>query len=313
MSIDTILSASEKQMRRQQLFDLLGDLPDIKEKPAGKTLFIEEKDTYILEKLVLDLNGIEHVPAFFVKPKGKAGKLPVILFNHSHGGYYYMGKNELLRNDHPYLCSPCYAQQLTDLGFCALCIDHWGFGERQGRKESEIFKEMLWKGQVMWGMMVYDSIRAIDYLMTRPDVDTERLGTLGISMGSNMSWWIAALDERIKFCVDICCLTEFHKFLESRCLDEHSFYYYVPKLLKYFTTAQINALIAPRPHLSLAGNFDRLTPAAGLDIVDEELKKVYEAEGAKDNWKLLRYNTGHFETAAMRYEIVTFLKKWLQP
>ena len=74
---------------------------------------------------------------------------------------------------------------------------------------------------------------------------------------------------------------------------------------------RINALIAPRPHLSLAGNYDRLTPPAGLDRIDAELSQVYAAEGAPEAWKLLRYEIAHFETAAMRAEIVSFLERWL--
>jgi cephalosporin-C deacetylase-like acetyl esterase len=58
-------------------------------------------------------------------------------------------------------------------------------------------------------MMVYDNIRAIDYLATRPEVNAARIATLGLSMGSTMAWWTAALDERVKVCVDICCLTDF--------------------------------------------------------------------------------------------------------
>lgn len=311
MNTDEYDHTSLKKQQREKLLSLLGDLPEIAEKPKAHLIGVEETEAYMLEKLILDLNGIEPVPAYFVKPKEHTEKLPVILFNHSHGGFYDMGKNELIRNEHPYLVSPCYAQQLTQLGYSALCIDAWGFGERHGRSESEIFKEMLWKGQVMWGMMVYDSIRAVDYLHTRPDVDTDRIGTLGISMGSTMAWWVAALDERIKVCIDLCCLTDFQALIASRGLDQHSVYYYVPKLLKYMTTAQINALISPRPHLSLAGIYDSLTPPSGLDIIDRELGETYEKEGAKDAWKLLRYNTGHYETAAMRSEIISFLKKWM--
>ena len=170
---------------------------------------------------------------------------------------------------------------------------------------------MLWTGRVMWGMMVYDSLRAIDYLVSRADVDSNRLGTIGISMGSTMAWWVAALDTRIKVCIDICCLTDFQALIESRGLDGHGIYYYVPGLLKHFATAQIIALIAPRAHLSLAGNYDRLTPPAGLDRIDRELRRVYEAEGCADRWKLLRYETGHFETAAMRAEILDFIERWL--
>src|SRR5664279_4666474 len=109
-------------------------------------------------------------------------------------------------------------------------------------------------------MMVFDSLRALDYLAGRDDVDPARLATLGMSMGSTMSWWVAALDERVRACVDLCCLTDYQALIETQGLDEHGIYYYVPRLLQHFSAAAINALIAPRPHLSLAGMFDRLTP-----------------------------------------------------
>ena len=130
-------------------------------------------------------------------------------------------------------------------------------------------------------------------------------------MGSTMAWWTAALDERIKVTIDICCLTDFHALIDSQDLDGHGVYYYVPDLLNYFTTAQINALIAPRAHLTLAGNYDALTPPAGLDRIDAELKQVYAAENAADAWELARYNIGHFETADMRARIVDYLARWL--
>jgi dienelactone hydrolase len=295
---------------RQQLYNLLGDLPDPFPTVSATKLAEEERDSYVLEILVLELNGIESVPAYFVRPSTQNGPLPTILYNHAHGLNYALGKDELLVGRIELQDVP-YARDLTRTGYAALCFDAWGFGERQGRTESEIFKHMLWSGQVMWGMMVYDSLRALDYLLSRPDVDADRLGTLGLSMGSTMAWWVAALDTRIKACVDICCLTDFQALIDTRGLDGHGLYYYVPGLLKHFTTAQINALIAPRPHLSLAGNFDPLTPPAGLDRIDAELRKVYEALGASDAWKLARYETGHFETAAMRAEILSFLHQWL--
>jgi hypothetical protein len=88
-------------------------------------------------------------------------------------------------------------------------------------------------------------------------------------------------------------------------------YYYVPSLVKHFTTAQINALIAPRAHLSLAGTYDPLTPPAGLDRIDRELKAVYKKAGNAAAWQLIRSESGHLETAAMRVSIMEFLKKWL--
>ena len=311
--------------RRELLYSLLGDLPPRSRPVSAELVGVEEREWYLLEKLLLDLNGVEQVPAYFVRPKESAAaqvaagapslpaqkrRWPVVLFNHSHGGRYELGKDELIQGN-TYLARPPYAEELAKAGIAALAIDAWNFGERRGRTELELFKEMLWRGQVLWGMMVYDTLKAIDYLHTRDDVDTERIATLGMSMGSTMSWWTAALDTRIKVCIDICCLTDFDALIAARGLDGHGIYYYVPSLLKHFTTGEINALIAPRPHLSLAGNYDRLTPAAGLDRIDGYLKEVYAACGRPEAWKMLRFGVGHVETQAMRKAAMDFLTRWL--
>ena len=300
------LAAQTPAAWRRELYSLLGDLPPRDRRISAKTVSIEERPSYTVEKLVLDLNGAEPVPAYFVKPKGQRAKAPSVLYNHAHGGDYPLGKRELL-DGRKELSTPPYAEFLTGLGMSALCIDTWIFGERATRIELDAFKETLWKGQVLWGMMVYDSLRALDYLVTRPEVDPSRVATLGLSMGSTMAWWTAALDERIKVCVDICCLTDYQALIEAKGLKGHGVYYYVPALLKHFTTSEINALIVPRHHLSLDGNLDALTPAAGLDRIDAELKKAYAASGHPERWKLLRYNSGHQETPDMRKEIHAFL------
>ena len=300
----------DTESRRAELYALLGDLPARDRPLSVETVAVEEREEYVLEKLVLDLNGIEPVPAFFVRPLEVTAPLPALLYCHWHGGQYDRGKIELLAGNGG-LQQPPYALEMVRRGGCALAIDHWAFGERRGRTESEIFKHMLWHGQVMWGMMVYDSLRATDYLCSRPEVDPARLATLGISMGSTMAWWAAALDPRLKVCVDICCLTDFQDLIACRGLDGHGIYYYVPRLLQHFTTAEINALIAPRPHLSLAGIYDYLTPVRGLDRIDAELQAVYAAAGAPEAWQLCRYPCGHMETAAGRAEILAWLDKWL--
>ncbi len=302
MSMARTTESSTTKNRRQELCGLLGRLPPRHRKVSARTVSTEDRGSYTLEKLVLDLNGEEPVPAYFASPKGARGKLPTILFNHSHGGGYTIGKAEFIEG-REYMGKPPYAEFLTSLGYNALCIDAWIFGERSGRTELDFFKEKLWQGRTVWGMMVYDSLKAVDYLHTRPDVDTDRLGTVGMSMGSSSAQWVAALDPRLKVAVDICCLTDWHTLVEVGGLKGHGIYYYVPDLLNHFTTAQLNALIAPRAHLSLAGNLDPLTPVAGLDKVDAELKQVYAAAGKPEHWKLLRYDVGHQETPEMREQI----------
>ena len=296
--------------RRAELYGLLGALPDRRRPIRGTKREETERDGYVLETWDLDLNGLENVPAYLARPRTVAGRAPAVLFNHSHGGGYTIGKLEFV-NGRSYLQPTPYAKVLTDLGYVALCIDHCVFGERSHTSESDTFKAMLWRGQVLWGMMVYDSLRALDFLLERADVDAGRIATLGMSMGSTMAWWMGALDTRVKVTVDINCLTDFHTLLARKALSLHGLYYFVPGLLNAFTTAQINALIAPRAHLGLAGLRDALTPVEGLDIIDRELQQAYAAARHPERWKLLRYDVEHQETAEGRQEIIAFLQRFL--
>ena len=109
-----------------------------------------------------------------------------------------------------------------------------------------------------------------------------------MSMGSTMSWWVAALDERIRVCADICCLTDYDALIADHGVGRHGFYYYVPGLLKHFSSSDINALIAPRHRLATVGKYDRQMQA-------------------EDAFRVLRYPVGHRETAEMRQDILAFL------
>ena len=302
---------SEHGRDRRFLYSLLGDLPEREAPISAEVVRCEELEYGELERLVLDLNGEESVPALFLKPKKGVARAPAILYHHAHGGDWALGKEELLRGRNE-LQDPPYGEVLCRRGFAVLAIDQWNFGERSGRSESALFKESLWKGKVLWGMMIYDALRALDYLETRSEIQARSIGTLGMSMGSTLAWWIAAFDERIAAVADICCMTDFHALIESGGLDQHGLYYYVPGLLKEFTTARIQGLICPRPHLSVVGTKDPLTPSAGLDTIDRQMKQRYGSESVSENWRLSRYPVGHRETCAMREEVIEFLTKHLK-
>lgn len=301
---------------RKELYGMLGRLPERNAPVFCRVVDVEEREHYVLEKLILtvrpadpDAPCCEPMPAYFTRPKGM-DFYPTVLFSHSHGGQYQMGKDELL-DSCSYMYKPGYAEALAKRGIAALAIDHWCFGERSGRAEGNCFKQMLWDGEVMWGRMVYDSLKALDYLCSRDDVDNSRIAALGMSMGSTMSWWVAALDERIKVCVDIHCLTDYDALVQEDGLNRHGFYYFVPGLRRKFTAAQINSLIAPRAHLSTVGLHDALTPQKGVDRIEKELKDVYAQMNASGNLSILRYPVGHRETAEARADILAFLDKHL--
>lgn len=295
--------------RRAQLLELLGDLPD-EEPITAKVLKVEERDGYLLETLLLDLNGIEPVPAYVAKPNEGSGPFPLVVFNHSHGGNYGNGRKEMIVSN-SYLQEVSFAKELTGMGCAVCCIDMWGFNERSGKTESELVKEMLWTGRVMWGMMLYDNRRFLDYMCGRRDIDASRIGTIGMSMGGLMAWWMAALDERIRVTIDICGQVDAGTLIAKRGLDHHGFYSYVPGLLKHFTTLDIQKLIIPRPRMSLVGRDDRLCPIEGAELLAVGLHKAYEAAGSPEHWQPVLCGGGHRETAEMRAAWQPFLKKHL--
>lgn len=300
---------------REELYSLLGILPPRQAPLSYELIFAEEREDYWLEKWIFQVNEAgealfnEPVPAYFARPKKAAeGPLPAVLFCHSHGGQYDLGKEELLKGNH-YMYEIPYAKDLVKAGFAVLSFDAWGFGERHTRSESEIFKDMLWQGEVLWGHMVYDGLRAFDFLSSRPEVDPQRIATLGMSMGSTLAWWLFALEERIKACADLCCITDIDTLAERGGFDLHGLYYYVPGLRRHFSTSDILALGAPRPHLSCVGLLDPLTPAEGVDRIEEELSRIYR-ENSASAFEIRRYPVAHQETNEMRRDVLAFLKRW---
>jgi dienelactone hydrolase len=163
-------------------------------------------------------------------------------------------------------------------------------------------------------MFVRDDQVALDYLCTRPEVDTKRIGATGISMGSTRSWWLAAVDERIACAVGVACLTRYQNLLAHGQLRQHGVYYYVNGLLKHFDSEGVIALIAPRPFLALTGELDAGSPADGIRTIEEQVGKVYAALGAKERFRSVLYqDTGHVYTPAMRKELLAWLGRWLGP
>ena len=96
-------------------------------------------------------------------------------------------------------------------------------------------KRLLWDGATLWGMRVADTLGAFDWLAREPRHARLPVITLGMSMGSTMAWWAAALEPRIAACVNLCCLAEFDALVAAGADDLHGEYYFVPGLRKHFT------------------------------------------------------------------------------
>ena len=305
--------ATYQEQRRRELWGLLGDLP-VKHAPGpARVRKVEQGDGYTLEHLELDLNGVEPVPALLLLPNQRPRPAPGLLYIHAHGGTYDLGKEELFKGRE---VLRAYAPVCVAKGLVTLAIDSWCFSERKHEKDGhtgewDTFKLMLWRGQVLWGMMMWDEVQAVSYLASRPEVDPKRIGALGLSMGATKAWWLAALDPRVRLCIDLCCLTDFEELIKIKNLRDHGIYYYVPSLLKHFQTHQINELIVPRPRLSLNGRRDRLTPPAGVERVRNHLLPLYKQHGNAEDCRIELFDCGHEETPAIRQLVLEWLDKYL--
>lgn len=291
--------------QRARLWTLLGGLPVPPVQPLGELVGRELRTDYELERWRLHLAADGAAPALLACPRARRWR-GMVVYHHAHGHRPDLGKDELTEG-RPMLIAPPYADALSRLGFAALAIDHRGFGERASPSERVLVKRGLWEGVPLWGHRVADAIAASAWLIWRAGTADMPLVSMGWSMGSALAWWSAALDPRVDAVVEACGLAEFDALLAGDALDLHAEYFFVPGLLREFTAAAINALILPRPHLSIVGRDDPLTPPAGVAAIDVSMRDAASHAGAPGAWRQSVHATGHQETPAMRDEILAFL------
>ena len=287
---------------RSRLTALLGSFPPRPKVPTVRTLSREDREDHILERFVFD-NGVgAEVPGVLLLPKQTSGPGPAILYCHWHGGQYDVGKEELFRtNATPVPAGPALVRQ----GYVVLAIDACCFGERNGRGpggpgekggagEMTASKFNLWVGRTLWGMMVRDDLMALDYLCARPEVDANRVGVTGISMGATRTWWIMGLDDRPKAGVAVCCLTRYRDLIASEGLKEHGIYYFVPGLLNHFDTEAVVALAAPRALLFQSGEADGGSPVSGIRTIEAKAGEAWPLYGRGSEFQSIIYpGVGH--------------------
>src|SRR5690606_19448411 len=187
--------------------------------------------------------------------------------------------------------------------------------EMQTRADQELsqFKINLWFGRSLWGMQLRDEQIALDYLMTRPEIDATRIGIEGMSMGSTRAWWLAAMDERVKAVVGVACFTRYKELIGQRELRAHGIYYFVPGMLKHFDTEAVMGLIAPRPFLVLTGDRDRGSPLDGMRILERKLNEVYALYKEESKFRSIIYpDTGHVFTDEMKVEMLRWFDQHLK-
>lgn len=274
---------SNRKAVRDTLIKLMGTLPPRDKTPQVQVEPRQDRGNYFEERFTFKNGAGATVTGVVLIPKGNLKRYPAIYYCHWHGGNYDLGKRELFTTHHT---PQIPADALTQMGFLVVAIDAYCFGERSGQgpggpdekggaEELSTSKRELWLGRSMWSMIVRDDQLAIDYLFSRPDVDVSRVAVTGISMGATRTWWLMALDERLKTGVAVGCMTRYEDLIAAQQLKAHGIYYFVPGMLNHFDTEAIISLAAPRPMLFMTGDEDSGSPVEGIHRIEKTVKRAY--------------------------------------
>lgn len=312
---------------RQTLVKLLGGFP--KERCPLEPQVLEVKDLtirsdndelvpYRRETITFQSRENLKVFGYFLKPISDSEKLPVVIClpGHGRGVDDIVGINEdgsLRERWGGYQRD--FALQCVANGFAALAIEQLGFGHRREEKARRqgasvsscqpLAGSALLLGETMVAWRVWDVMRAIDYLQTRTDVDSQLIAVMGISGGGKISLFSAALDTRIKVAVISGYFNTFRSsiFSISHCIDN-----YIPGILKYAEMPDIAGLIAPRPIHIEHGTRDPIFPVEATKEAFKQLEKIYGVFNAADRVSLYIFEGEHEFNGK---EAFPFLKRWL--
>lgn len=239
----------------------------------SRVVALHDRGDYTVENIVFESRPGFPVTANLYRSKtAAAGKRPAILCPIGH--YLSAGKT------HADVQARCI--KLARMGFVVLIYDAIGHGERMapGNIHHEAGYALLPLGQTVAGWMVWDSMRAIDYLLTLSDVDPARIGVTGNSGGGLNTLFTAALDKRVAAAVVVGYTFEFRNWLKyagAHCTCTH-----LPGLFRGMEWFEIAGLIAPRALMMLQGDHDNIFPISGARRAGHNAEVVYSLLGQAD-------------------------------
>jgi len=285
--------AEVRNKLKRALGDFMHERTDLNTKILDK---IERKD-YVIEKIVFESLPKLYVTGNLYIPKNGDFPAPAILRVHGH--WYYAKKSGHVQ-------ASCIG--LVKRGYVVLAIDTFGYGERSPQG-SHINGAWLYSvGLTLQGLILWDNIRALDYLITREEVDPKRIGVTGASGGGNQTMYLAAIDERVKVAVPVVSAEVFEdQVVSGRCICEC-----IPGMLKFANVPDVLALIAPRPLLLINGIKDRGFTILRARKAFLKIKEIYRALGFEERVDLVEVYSGHGYYREMREAMYSWFDKWLK-
>jgi dienelactone hydrolase len=289
--------------RREKWQEMLGLSPLPPRTPLKATVTgVLERGDYVVEKVHFQCLPGAYVIGNLYRPAKVTERLPAVLYlcGHSKG-----------KVNAPYQANPRWFGQH---GYVALVLDPIQLGESQGFHHGT-YRDERWdwpsRGYTPAGAEVWNAMRALDYLETRPDVDADRMGVTGLSGGGVISWCLGAADERVKVVVPVCQSGSIEHVVTDRATDGHcdcAFW------INYYRWCwpDIGALIAPRSLLIASGSEDLLWRPYGYRDVANRIRHQYAALGADRHFDLVEDLTPHGYTPKLRQAIFTWFNTHLK-
>lgn len=294
---------------RARILALIGGLPDYHGPLNARVTKTTKREGFSIDHVLF-----ESLPSYFVTANlyrpDTAGKHPAILMSMGH---WDSGK----------AAGQLLSSNLARKGFVVLAYDPVGQGERQQAYDARFGRSLIGgpteqhfsngaaailMGQSVARYFIHDGMRAIDYLVSRPEVDAERIGATGCSGGGTQTTYIAALDPRVKVAAVACYMNSFRTLFAGSIGDSEQS---VPGFLESgLDQTDYVELFAPKPWLMTSTEGDFFTPA-GARQVFEEAQAWYNMRGADDRIKWVVGPGGHGTPVVVREAIYDWMIRWL--
>jgi cephalosporin-C deacetylase-like acetyl esterase len=313
---------------RQEYFYMLGLWPLPEKTPLHATITgTLEKDGVIIEKLHFQSKPGLYVSGNLYRPKndlaaGLARRSPAILYVCGHSGRGRDG-NKTSFQDHGmwfasngYICLIIDTLQLGEIPG----IHHGTYGRpynhfrAYGIKDKDVVENRWWwqaRGYTPAGVECWNGIRGIDYLVSRPDVDPERIGVTGISGGGAATIWISAADERVKCAVPVSGMSDLESYVKNKIINHHCDCMLMINTYGWEWTT-IAALIAPRPMLFCNSDHDTIFPMDGNNRIAARLRQLYKMYDKPELFDDYVSKGGHDYRPDLRIAIFKWINKHLK-
>ena len=298
------------------------------------TLAVEDRGTYEARKLALNINADCRIKACLLVPKGK-GPSPGMVALHDHGAHFSIGKEKVVKpfgetdevmKDAQEWVDQCYGgrwigDELANLGYVVLAIDVLFWGDR-GRAEGLRYEDqqalaanMMQNGFSWAGYNVWDDIRSAEFLQGLPEVDPDRIGCVGLSMGSNRAWHLAAATDIVKAGAAICWMGDTQELMQpgnNQTKGQSAFSMLHPGLRNALDYPDVASIACPKPMLFFNGAQDSLFPLPGVERAYSKLQEVWLSQGVEERLICKVWDVQHVFNRDMQDECFAWFDHWLR-